>query len=194
MTNLLKKDITVSKEENKIFSYLDIEDEYDSYELNFHVEEKASLKINLSIFSSIDKKVNINIYHDSDDSNSECICYGVSKKGRIDFILNTYIKKLTHGNNCTQEINGLLLSNESHISGNPNLIIDSNKIKASHKLAIGAFDKDNLFYLMSKGISEQNAKLLIANKFYQFHLENIDDENRRSKVLNMIKGYFNYEF
>ncbi len=194
MNNIFKKDINLKRGEYKFFSYLDIEDQYDSYEYNFHLEEESELKINFSIFSSKNKKLTINIYHDAHDSHSECNCYGVSKKGSIDFVINGYIKKMTTGNYCEQSINGLLLSNDARVSGNPNLIIDSNKIKASHKLYIGSFNKDYLFYIMSKGISEDDAKLLLANKFYQEHIDNIQDETKKEKILRMIKEYFNYEF
>ncbi len=194
MNNEFKKDIVLRQGEYKFLSYLDIEDKYDSYEYNIHLEDNAELKINLSILSSTNKKVKINVYHDGDNSISECNCYGVSKKGTIEFVLNGYIKQYTKSNLCKQSIQGLLLSDEAKISGNPNLIIDSNKIKANHKLSIGCFNKDYLFYIMSKGISEQNAKLLLANQFYQEHLDNITDETKKEKISNMIKEYFNYEF
>ncbi len=194
MNNIFKKDVNIEKDSYKFFSYLDIEDKYDSYEYNFHLQDNAELKINFSVFSSINKKININIYHDGNNSHSTCNCYGVSKQGTISFVLNGYIKKDTHSNYCEQSISGLLLSDDARISGNPNLIIDSNKIKANHKLLIGSVNKDYLFYIMSKGISEQNARLLLANKFYQEHIENIEEECKKEKVLEMIKEYFNYEF
>ncbi len=194
MNNEFRKEFHLSVGEEKVFSYLDIEDNHSLYTLDFFIPKEASLKINFSIFSSTKKDVNINIHHESNDSYSECICYGVSKKNSISFILNTYINDKTFGNNCKQEIHGLLLSDEARVSGNPNLIIDTNKIKASHKLAIGSFNKDYLFYVKSKGINSADAKILLANKFYQDHLRYIDDESKREKILKMIEGYFNYGF
>ncbi len=186
--------ILVKKNNTKFFSILDINKNIDQYELNVHLEENAKIIINMSILSELKNKiVNVNMYHNFSSSISECYCYGISKKANISFNLNSYVKEKTFDNNCVQEIHGLLLSNDAKIAGNPNLIIDTNKIKASHKLSIGHLRKDYLFYLLSKGISEENAKILLSNLFYSRHIDNQKNESNKELIYKKVEDFFNNE-
>lgn len=49
----------------------------------------------------------------------------------------------------------------------PNLEIENGEIVgAGHASATGRFDDDQLFYLMSRGISEQDARRLVVRGFF----------------------------
>ncbi len=58
----------------------------------------------------------------------------------------------------------LLIGNDSQAISIPQLEIENNQVQASHSSAIGPVDKSQLFYLMSRGFSQnQSIKLLVKS-------------------------------
>ena len=47
----------------------------------------------------------------------------------------------------------------------PNLLIDNYDVNSNHAAYIGKFSEEKLFYLMSRGISSQEANRLLLNGF-----------------------------
>ena len=76
---------------------------------------------------------------------------------------------------------------DSHSKINPNMYIDVDDVEARHSSVIGSFNEEELFYLMSRGISYDEAvKLLIKG----YILSNLDlDMDKRNKILNVINTY-----
>ncbi len=175
----------------KKISILDLDKNRENVEINVNVSKNSKVIINCSVLSNnIKKNYKVNIYHESSDSTSECYCNGISKENNIKFEINTSINKNTENNNCKQEIRGYLLTKNSMIKGNPNLIIDTNKIKASHKLSIGKVNDNHLYYLMSRGIDKKEAMYLLTSSIFFRHLEMIDEE-KQEEIKNEIKSYYN---
>lgn len=59
----------------------------------------------------------------------------------------------------------LLLSDEAEVDVKPELEIFADDVKCSHGAASGELDKEQLFYLQSRGISEDEAKSLLIRAF-----------------------------
>ena len=59
----------------------------------------------------------------------------------------------------------LMLDNKSYAMAEPELEILNNEVKASHKASVGRIDKEQLYYLASRGISEKEAVGLIVSGF-----------------------------
>lgn len=59
----------------------------------------------------------------------------------------------------------LKLSENATANSIPALEIDANDVKASHGATIGEIDAEQLFYLMSRGLSEQESEHLIVDGF-----------------------------
>ena len=59
----------------------------------------------------------------------------------------------------------LLIGENSMATAVPELEIESNEVKASHAAAIGRVDEEQLFYLMSRGLSHDEAVKLIIKAF-----------------------------
>ena len=62
----------------------------------------------------------------------------------------------------------LLLDKKSGATAEPELEILANRVKASHSASVGKIDEEELFYLKSRGINEQEAKKIIVNGFINF--------------------------
>jgi Fe-S cluster assembly protein SufD len=64
-----------------------------------------------------------------------------------------------------QANHNLVLSEKALCYTRPNLEIFADDVKASHGATIGTLDKDNLFYLKTRGMSEEVAKRLLVRGF-----------------------------
>jgi Fe-S cluster assembly protein SufD len=64
-----------------------------------------------------------------------------------------------------QECRNLLLSKRAHADAIPGLEILANDVRCTHAAAIAQIDKDQLFYLRSRGLSEASATRLVIEGF-----------------------------
>lgn len=69
----------------------------------------------------------------------------------------------------------LLLSDQAVISGKPELKIYADDVKCSHGMTVGALDENQIFYLMSRGISRSDAEKMILKGFVGDLLEHVKD-------------------
>jgi Fe-S cluster assembly protein SufD len=67
--------------------------------------------------------------------------------------------------NAFQQNNNLLLSNKATINTKPQLEIFADDVKCSHGSTVGQLSKEAMFYLRSRGISEESARALLVNAF-----------------------------
>ena len=63
------------------------------------------------------------------------------------------------------EIRVLLLDSTAYATADPELEIEANNVKASHAASIGQIDPEQVMYLMSRGLSMEEAKSMIINGF-----------------------------
>ena len=76
-----------------------------------------------------------------------------------------------------QMTRGLNLSKKASVKAQPNLLIDEYDVVASHSATIGSIDKEELFYLMSRGLTETQAQEMVILGFVQPILSHIKNEN-----------------
>lgn len=63
------------------------------------------------------------------------------------------------------ECNGLVLSDDSSILAVPELEANSSGLELSHEAAVGKIDEEEIYYLTSRGLSEDEAAALIVRGF-----------------------------
>lgn len=88
--------------------------------------------------------------------------------------------------NALQENKTLLLSKDSVINSKPQLEIFADDVKCTHGAAIGQLDDEALFYLQSRGISEDNARKMLINAFISEVVELIDIQEVKEKLEKLI--------
>jgi Fe-S cluster assembly protein SufD len=76
-----------------------------------------------------------------------------------------------------QKHDTLMLGEHGMIASRPNLKILADDVKASHGATIAELDKDALFYLKTRGISEEVAKKLLLEAFCQEILDHLNLES-----------------
>ena len=94
-----------------------------------------------------------------------------------------------------QECRNLLLSKKAHADAIPGLEILANDVRCTHAAAIAQIDKDQLFYLRSRGLGEPVAQRLVIEGFMQELVERFEEgpiretmsgalERRLSRILD----------
>jgi Fe-S cluster assembly protein SufD len=90
----------------------------------------------------------------------------------------------------TYEINrNLVLTEGARADSVPNLEIETGEVVgAGHASATGRFDDEQLFYLMSRGIPETEARKLVVRGFFAELLAKIPDEPLRDRLSEAIEA------
>ncbi len=77
------------------------------------------------------------------------------------------IRKEAQGTNSYLSNHVLKLSEKAVANSIPSLEIDANEVKASHGATIGQIDSEQLFYLQSRGLTQQESEKLIVGGFFE---------------------------
>jgi Fe-S cluster assembly protein SufD len=81
-----------------------------------------------------------------------------------------------------QECRNLLLSPEAHADAIPGLEIEADDVRCTHAAAIAQIDRDQLFYLTSRGLDAAEAKGLIIEGFLESLVERLAQGPVRDEV------------
>jgi Fe-S cluster assembly protein SufD len=84
--------------------------------------------------------------------------------------------------NAYQENRNLLLSRSAHADSIPGLEILANDVRCTHGATLGQVDREQLFYLMARGLSRAEAERLIVRGFFQDVLDRIELEPVREAL------------
>ncbi|HZP73894.1 MAG TPA: Fe-S cluster assembly protein SufD [Gaiellaceae bacterium] len=84
--------------------------------------------------------------------------------------------------NAYQENRNLLLSDEAHADSIPGLEIMANDVRCTHGATLGRVDREQLFYLMARGLTRPEAERLIVRGFFQDVLDRIELEPVREAL------------
>ncbi|EQB37344.1 MULTISPECIES: Fe-S cluster assembly protein SufD [Virgibacillus] len=106
------------------------------------------------------------IVHFGKNSEGYILQHGVMKD-KSTAIFNG-IGKIEHGaskSNAEQESRVLMLSEKARGDANPILLIDEDDVTAGHAASVGRVDPVQLYYLMSRGITQEEAERLIIHGF-----------------------------
>ena len=76
----------------------------------------------------------------------------------------------------------LLLSDNADIKTRPQLEIYADDVKCSHGATTGQLDESALFYMRQRGISEEEARLLLMSAFVNDVVENIRIDALKDKI------------
>jgi Fe-S cluster assembly protein SufD len=84
--------------------------------------------------------------------------------------------------NAYQENRNLLLSKTAHADSIPGLEIMANDVRCTHGATLGQVDRDQLFYLMTRGLTRAEAERLIVRGFFQDVLDRVELEPVRESL------------
>jgi Fe-S cluster assembly protein SufD len=84
--------------------------------------------------------------------------------------------------NAYQENRNLLLSKSAHADSIPGLEIMANDVRCTHGATLGQVDREQLFYLMTRGLTRAEAERLIVRGFFQDVLDRVELEPVREAL------------
>jgi Fe-S cluster assembly protein SufD len=90
--------------------------------------------------------------------------------------------------NAYQENRNLMLSPTTHAVPIPGLEILANDVRCTHGATVGRVDRDQLFYLMSRGLSHSEAERLIVRGFFEDVLARVELEPVREALASALEA------
>jgi Fe-S cluster assembly protein SufD len=131
-----------------------------------------------------DHEIKVKINHLAENTQSyqfsKSIIDGTAKgvyQGKI------FVDQIAQKTNGYQLIKSVLLSDQCTFHSKPELEIYADDVKCSHGSSSTSLNKDELFYLMARGIPQDQAKKLIIQGFLSEVVEKISDEQFKNYFL-----------
>lgn len=100
------------------------------------------------------------------------------------------VGKIEHGgtkSNSEQESRVLMLSDRARGDANPILLIDEDDVMAGHAASVGRIDPVQMYYLMSRGITKEQAERLIIHGFLAPVVNDLPIESVKNQLTQVIE-------
>ena len=148
------------------------------------LNENSDLLYNYSVISYKDSLNRFNITHLKNNSKSILNNNGLNiLDGKLFFQIDGEIEKKLENVTCSQ--NSKIIN---YANGNskiiPNLIIDSNDIVANHAAYIGKISDEYIFYLKSRGLSDESIKKLFFKGILLGKMVLDEEEEKFNQIIN----------
>lgn len=105
---------------------------------------------------------------------------------RSSFEGKIYVHQKAQKTNAYQMNHNLLFGEHASANSKPNLEIFADDVKASHGCTIGSLDKEQLFYLTTRGIPQEMACTLLVQGFIREILDQIEDPTLKNQALELL--------
>ena len=163
----------------------------DNYKFDL-VGDFATVDINLlSLAKNGKKDFLFNVNHLAKETKSSITNNGISfDEGINNFKVVGSIKSNMKNSDVRQITKGLILSPTGACLAEPILLIDYYDVKAYHGATIGKISDDDLFYLMSRGLTKEESFMLIINGLLAPFVSRISDEAIKEEVMKSYYSHF----
>ena len=163
----------------------------DSYNFDL-VGEYSNVEVNvLSLAKNAKKDFLFHVNHLAPETKSSVSNYGISfENGKNSFKVNGIIKPNMKNSDVRQITKGLILDPTGECLAEPILLIDYYDVKAYHGATIGKISDDDLFYLMSRGLTKEEAFMLIINGLIEPFVKRIHDESIKEETMKAYYAFF----
>ncbi|MDB4193169.1 Fe-S cluster assembly protein SufD [Candidatus Pelagibacter sp.] len=159
-------------------------------EINCNLNDKySSAFINgiINLTNSQHHEIKTNINHLAENTRSYQLIKSVlNENAKGIYQGKIYVDSKAQKTNGYQLSKALLLSKNTEFDGKPELEIYADDVKCSHGATSGNLDEDAIFYLMSRGLSNQQSKELLIEGFLLDAVEKITDIEIKDLIKNMI--------
>ena len=111
------------------------------------------------------------------------------EKAHTVWVGNVLIRKIAEGIETFEENRNLVLTDGCRADSIPNLEIETGEIEgAGHASATARFDDEQLFYLQSRGISEQEAQRLVVHGFFNDLIRKVGVPSIEDRLLTTVEA------
>ena len=105
-------------------------------------------------------------------------------QGRIE------VARGARGTDGYQMNRALLLSPDAEVDTKPELEIFADDVKCSHGATIGELDAEQMFYLRSRGVPEQEAKSILVRAFLAEALDPVTNDTARALLEDAVTRWW----
>ena len=128
-------------------------------------------------------KIAVDMHHDVPHCNSRQLFKGIAGgASKVDFYGKIIVAQDAQRTEAYQENHNILLSDDAMVDTKPQLEIYADDVKCSHGATIGRLNEEEQFYMRSRGISLDDAKVLQMISFITPVLETITDTTQREEI------------
>jgi len=149
------------------------------------LESFSSCFVNALIFLSNQQhhELKTNINHRSEHCKSSQLVKSVLlDKSNGTYQGKIYVEKNAQKTDGYQLSKALVLSKNSAFNSKPELEIYADDVKCSHGSTCGNIDQNSIFYLMSRGLSKEQANKMLVEGFLNEAIETITEPNIQSLI------------
>ncbi len=104
-----------------------------------------------------------------------------------------FVRENASGTDAKQSNKNLLLSNDARIDTKPQLEIFNDDVKCAHGATVGQLEEEELFYLLSRGLSENLAKNLLTYGFAEEIINKIEIESIKKALDEAVLNRLNVD-
>lgn len=164
------------------FSVNSFENKIDALHVNYELNGLNKLR------SSANSSTLVSTTHNNESSRSN-INYKNSllDSSRAVVKINSIVTQTGLYSKAFQNCNSILLSDDAVVFAQPFLEIFIDELEASHGTTTGTLDKDQLYYLQTRGISKKDAYEMLLEAFESSIKDNLKDEKIKEFVENYKK-------
>ncbi|WP_101297952.1 Fe-S cluster assembly protein SufB [Halegenticoccus soli] len=121
-------------------------------------------------FATADQNIDTGakVYHNAPETKSTIVSKSISKDGgRTNY---RGLVRIAHGAKdaaCSVECDALMFDNESQSDTMPHIEIHESDVDVAHEATVGKIGDEDVFYLQSRGLGDDDAKQLIVSGFIE---------------------------
>jgi Fe-S cluster assembly protein SufD len=124
--------------------------------------------------------------HGTTNQLHKCI---VDDRAHAIFNGKVFVPQAAQQTNAGQLNRNLLLSSNARIDTKPQLEITADNVKCSHGATVSQLEDDEIFYLQSRGLDVETAKILLINAFAVEIIDRIPVASVREKLAIAVKAF-----
>ena len=126
-------------------------------------------------------RIAVDMHHDVPHCNSRQLFKGIAGgSSRVDFYGKIIVAQDAQRTEAYQENHNSLLSDDARVDTKPQLEIYADDVKCPHGATIGRLDEEEQFYMRSRGITLEDAKVLQMISFLAPVLEAVPEAERET--------------
>lgn len=152
--------------------------------------QKSAVEVNETVFGSASQKFDLGTRVENSAAETET---GLESKATLSgssvCMLKGFARIAKGAEKSKSQIRerGMLLDSEATVDALPEMSVDESDVKATHSAATAPTDADELFYLMTKGLTEHHARNLIVAGFLENMMEKIGSTEAREMATSILK-------
>ena len=142
-----------------------------------------------------DRRRRLSVYSHINHGVPEChsdelFKYAADEQARCAFTGRIHVAPGASGTEAYQANRNLIAGNEAVIKARPELEIYNDDVKCSHGCAIGQLNDQQLFYMLTRGLSEATARLLLRQAFMADIVDAIAIPSLRDRLHILVANRF----